>query len=112
MRTHANPMNTRRLQSAMPAEALSLSRMHKARSTASLLALTTLCGCDRAPSFGIYGSYFPAWLLCLVVGIALTVVTRLLLRRSQKEEHLSPLGLIYPCLAITFTCLLWLALFL
>ena len=27
-----------------------------------------------APSLDVYGSYFPAWLICLVVGVLLTVI--------------------------------------
>lgn len=30
------------------------------------------------PSLDVYGSYFPAWLICLVVGIIVTVVVRLI----------------------------------
>ncbi len=26
------------------------------------------------PSFDVYGSYFPAWLICLIVGIILTIL--------------------------------------
>jgi len=27
-----------------------------------------------APSLDVYGSYFPAWLICLIVGIILTIL--------------------------------------
>ena len=27
-----------------------------------------------APSLDVYGSYFPAWLICLIAGVILTVV--------------------------------------
>ena len=30
------------------------------------------------PSLDVYGSYFPAWLVCLVVGVILTIVVSLL----------------------------------
>ena len=33
-----------------------------------LPTLLLLTGCGRAPSFDILGSFFPAWLVCLVVG--------------------------------------------
>ena len=29
------------------------------------------------PSLDVYGSYFPAWLICLVVGVILTIGVRL-----------------------------------
>ena len=73
--------------------------------------LTALTGCGRAPTIGIYGSYFPGWLLCLAFGIVLTAVTRVVLRRYDYEIHLRPLGLIYFALSITLTCLLWLIFF-
>lgn len=75
------------------------------------LPLAGFCGCRRAPSIGIYGSYFPGWLICLVLGIALTVAIHLVLRRLGYEARLNPLGLVYIALSITLTCLLWLTLF-
>jgi YtcA family len=39
----------------------------------------SLSGCGpagvHAPSIDVFGSYFPAWLICLAVGVALTVFT-------------------------------------
>ena len=35
------------------------------------LPLLSLCGCSEAgaPSFDLFGAFFPAWLLCAVLGI-------------------------------------------
>jgi hypothetical protein len=33
-----------------------------------------------APSLDVYGSYFPAWLICLVVGVILTIFVSLMAR--------------------------------
>ena len=68
-----------------------------------------LAGCTRAPSFDIVGSMFPAWLVCLVLGILLTVFVRWLLLRL-KIVVLVPI-LVYPSLAAFFTLLLWLVFF-
>lgn len=68
-------------------------------------------GCSRAPSFDILGSFFPAWILCSVLGILLTVGVRILFVRMDFEQELSPLILIYPCLAGFFTFLIWLLFF-
>jgi hypothetical protein len=68
-------------------------------------------GCSRAPSFNILGSFFPAWIFCGLIGILLTAVTRMLLVRQKFEQELSPLILVYPCLAAFFTFTLWLLLF-
>jgi hypothetical protein len=61
-------------------------------------------GCSRAPSFNILGSFFPAWILC-------GVVVRLFFVRIKLEAHLSPMILVYPCLAAFFTFTVWLVFF-
>jgi hypothetical protein len=71
----------------------------------SLLLLT---GCGRAPSFDIVGSFFPAWLICLMMAILLTVLSRELLRRYV--EIVWPI-VVYPSLTAAFTFALWLVLF-
>jgi len=68
-------------------------------------------GCSRAPSLNVLGSFFPAWILCGVVGIALTILVRLLFVRANFEKELSPLALIYPSLAAFFTFSIWLLFF-
>jgi YtcA-like protein len=75
----------------------------------ALLALAT--GCSRAPSFNILGSFFPAWILCGVIGIALTVIVRIVFVRVNFEQELSPLIVVYPCLAVFFTFSIWLLFF-
>ena len=71
-------------------------------------ALLLITGCERAPSFDIVGSFFPAWLLCLVVAVLLTVVSRALLNRYV--EIVWPV-LVYPSLTAIFALASWLALF-
>src|SRR5258707_13158702 len=69
-------------------------------------------GCSRAPTFNILGSFFPAWILCGVVGILLAVVVRLFFVRIKLEDQLlAPLILVYPCLTAFFTFTLWLGFF-
>jgi YtcA family len=71
-----------------------------------------IAGCSRAPSFNILGSYFPAWILCGVIGILLAVAVRLFFVRINLEnELLAPLILVYPCLTAFFTFTLWLVFF-
>jgi len=79
----------------------------------AVLAVSVLSatGCSRAPSFNILGSFFPAWILCGVLGIVLTVGLRILFVRMDFEKELSPLILIYPCLAAFFTFSIWLLFF-
>jgi len=68
-----------------------------------------LTGCGRAPSFDILGSFFPAWLACLALGLLLTVIARWLLLRLQMVLALPILT--YPSLTALFTFALWLIFF-
>jgi len=68
-----------------------------------------LSGCSRAPTFDIIGSFFPAWLVCLIAGIFLASFAHWSLSRL-KITLFVPL-LVYPSLAALFTFLLWLAFF-
>lgn len=74
-----------------------------------LLAAPLLSSCSRAPSVEVLGSFFPAWLVCFIVAIALTALARLALLRLRVKAAL-PL-LLYPSLAALFTFLLWLIFF-
>ena len=73
-----------------------------------LLTALPLTGCGRAPSFDILGSFFPAWLLCFVAAMLLTVLSRELLRRYG--EIVWPI-VTYPSLTALFAFALWLTLF-
>jgi YtcA family len=81
--------------------------------TAGLLSTGMLlaAGCSRAPTFNILGSFFPSWILCGVIGILLTVAARVVFVRTKFERELSPLILVYPCLAAFFTFTVWLLFF-
>ena len=75
-----------------------------------LLALVMSCaGCSRAPSFDILGSFFPAWLLCLALGLLLTVAAHWLLLRVRVVLAMPIFT--YPSLTALFTFALWLAFF-
>jgi hypothetical protein len=63
----------------------------------------------RAPSFDILGSFFPAWLVCLILGALLTVLARWVLLRMRVVIAVPVLT--YPSLTILFTLALWLAFF-
>src|SRR5580658_1942262 len=79
--------------------------------SASLLSLCVLTGCGRAPSFNILGSFFPAWLICMVAGVVLAAITNGLLARYKLENELAWPILVYPCLAALFAFTLWLLFF-
>ena len=74
-----------------------------------LLAAALSTSCSRAPSFDILGSFFPAWLVCLMSGLLLTVAARWLILRVRIVLALPTLA--WPSLTALFTFTLWLAFF-
>jgi hypothetical protein len=74
-----------------------------------LLVVPLLSGCSRAPSIEVLGSFFPAWLVCFLVAIVLTALTRLALLRFRVQPAI-PL-LVYSSLTALLTFLLWLIFF-
>jgi len=77
-------------------------------SGAVVLALVVV-GCD--PTLNIEGSFFPAWIVAMVMGLALTLVARYVFALLRLEPHLGPLVLIYPSLGLLFTLVTWLVLY-
>jgi uncharacterized membrane protein len=79
---------------------------------AVLMAVTLInAACSRAPSVDIMGSFFPIWMICLVIAIFMVAALRLLLQRTRLETEVGPLPLFYPCAVILFTGLLWVIFF-
>lgn len=86
----------------------------RVRATVSAPGMSTvflLAGCARAPDFNILGSFFQGWLVCMVAGILLTVVARLLLAHWRLLGKLKAPPLVYLSLTIFFACALWLIIF-
>ena len=84
------------------------------RTTASvgvLGSLNVLAGCARAPSFNIVGSFFPAWLICIVAGIGLAAIANWVLRRYKLDQQIVWTIVVYPCLAAFFAFTFWLVFF-
>ena len=61
----------------------------------------------RSPTIDILGSYFPAWMICIVSGLTLTLVSRWIIRAYHLEPYASPAPLIYSCLTIIYTFMTW-----
>jgi len=78
---------------------------------AILAPLILLFGCAHAPMVDIGGSFFPSWMLCLAVSIALAVGLRAFLRHRGLETEISTLAIFYPSLVVLLACVLWLCLF-
>ena len=72
------------------------------------LALMSSTGCSRAPSVEFIGTFFPVWMLCILAALAITGLIRAGLVHLRLEQKLGPLVVIYPSLAISISCMLWL----
>jgi hypothetical protein len=79
--------------------------------TGGVLATLLMAGCGRAPSFDILGSYFPAWLICILTGIAGASLVGLLLPKVHMGQLIRWTILVYPCLAASIAFTLWLLIF-
>jgi hypothetical protein len=80
-------------------------------SVIALAGLGLLAGCGRAPSFNILGSFFPAWLICMIVGIILAALAHWILKAINREKLIHWGIIVYPCLAAFFAFTLWLIFF-
>lgn len=77
----------------------------------ALSGLALLAGCERAPTFSILGSFFPAWLFCILAGILLAWGAHWLFARIEIEKYIQPSILVYPCIAAFCSFILWLVIF-
>jgi hypothetical protein len=89
--------------------------MQSAKSKFICLAMgLALSGCsvdDHSPTVDILGSYFPAWIICIVLGLALTLIARQILIGLKVNTHLYPAPLVYISMLVCFTLALWLSFF-
>ncbi len=68
-----------------------------------------LTGCSPLSEIG--GAYFPAWILCMVAGLFVTIGVRLVLIRAGLDPWIRPRALAYPGLGIGLTLLVHLIFF-
>ena len=61
----------------------------------------------RSPTIDILGSYFPAWMICIVSGLTLTLVAHWIVQMCHLKPYLGPAPLIYSSLMIIFTFATW-----
>jgi hypothetical protein len=62
----------------------------------------------HCPSFNVFGTFFPAWMLCALIGIAGTIVAFRLLSALHAERFVRVPLVFYPCVALVITSLVWL----
>ena len=61
----------------------------------------------HSPTVDILGSYFPAWMVCILSGLALTFVVHWIVQVLNLKPYVGPAPLIYSCLMIIFTFATW-----
>ena len=87
--------------------------MKKAKSGKLVVPLVGLLGaaCSGAPSVDVLGSFFPAWMVCIIAAVVMAFGVRYVLLKFQLESEVGHVGLFYPCVVIFLACGLWLLLF-
>src|SRR6266403_1783761 len=61
----------------------------------------------RSPTIDILGSYFPAWMICIVSGLTLTLIAHWIVQICHLKPYLGPAPFVYSCLMIIFTFATW-----
>ena len=63
------------------------------------------------PQINIVGSFFPAWMLCAVLGIVTAFAGRWLFVRAGLDPYSGPRRIVYASLALLVTLVLWVTFF-
>src|ERR1700746_3206275 len=79
----------------------------------AVLALLIVCfvavriSSHHSPTVDILGSYFPAWMVCILSGLTLTFIAHWIIQVLNLRPYVGPAPLIYSCLMIIFTFATW-----
>jgi hypothetical protein len=73
-----------------------------------LAALVSLGGCNGAPSRNILGSYFPSWMVCALVGIAVAAAARVIFRSTGLLQEIPAPFVVFLAIGCAATFALWL----
>jgi peptidoglycan biosynthesis protein MviN/MurJ (putative lipid II flippase) len=77
-----------------------------------LLVLVLFFGASRlvnhhSLTVDVLGSYFPAWMVCILSGLVLTLIAHWIVQVGNVKPYLGPAPLIYSSLMIIFTFATW-----
>jgi len=86
-------------------------RARRARCAVVAAAAAAPLGCRLDPDITVAGSYFPSWMLALVIGVLATVLFWQLFTRIGIDPYLGPRPLVYAALALAITLVIWLGVF-
>ena len=86
--------------------------MKNTREALIVLTLGLSCaGCNGAPAIDVLGSFFPAWMVCIIAAVALACAVRYFLLKYELESEVGHLAIFYPCVVVFLACGLWLVFF-
>jgi membrane protein YqaA with SNARE-associated domain len=72
------------------------------------IAFLSLGGCNGAPSRNILGSYFPTWMVCALIGIAVAGIARAIFKASGILQELPVPFVVLLAIGCAATFALWL----
>jgi hypothetical protein len=99
------------MNAAAPGSFRASARGGRAFGAALVVAGAALSGCRLDPDITVAGSYFPSWMLALVIGVLGTVLFWQLFTRLGIDPYLGPRPLVYGALVLAITLVLWLSVF-
>ena len=62
----------------------------------------------NCPALNIFGTFFPSWMLCTLIGIVAAVIAKNLLAALHIDRWVGPRLLVYPSIAVAVTATVWL----
>jgi hypothetical protein len=65
----------------------------------------------HCPSLNIFGTFFPSWMLCAILGIIAAAIAYAVLSHTRLGSEIRPALLAYPSFALCVTFVLWLSLY-
>jgi hypothetical protein len=89
----------------------SIARGRRAHTAMVAVAGAVVSGCRPGPDITVAGSYFPSWMLAMVLGALGTMVCWQLFTRIGIDPYLGPRPLVYAGLILIITLTLWLGVF-
>ena len=89
---------------------MSVTGVRTVRIGLSLVTCTLLggCGLSGAPSFSLFGAFFPAWLLCAVFGILCAILARVVFIGTGLADVLPFQLLVCTSIGLIFGAVTWL----
>ncbi|HWS65526.1 MAG TPA: YtcA family lipoprotein [Steroidobacteraceae bacterium] len=81
------------------------------RPSSLMLAALSCGGCSYAPNVPLFGAFFPAWMLCALIGIVVALMVRTLSVVTGVARRVAIPAAIYPLLALLFGAAGWIFFF-